>query len=184
MHSTRELVRLAEAEGWQVAAKERHRPVVRFLTVSPKRPPTPQPRRFCDPQTAFGKPEPKDDIRVWLPPRDSRDPKEWSEFREAVVQHAICISTRRDKTRKDITQEALARLDARSSAFGRWNDVLNGRVAMNLEDLAHLMLHVPDALPSQQDIVTLLQVAEGTIPPPPRHIWDEVDRCGDPAECP
>ena len=130
------------------------------------------PRRFCDPQEAFGTPSAP--ARLWRPPTGSTDPKDWSEFREAVLQHAICIAVRRHKNQHGVTQERLARLDDRSNAGPRWNALLNGRRLMTLEVVAFLPLHFPDALPARDAVTTLLAVAEKDKPAP--YGWDEVDR--------
>ena len=91
-----------------------------------------------------------------------------------MLQHAICIAVRRHKNEHGVSQERVARLDARSNAMNRWNAMLNGRTLMSLEDIAFLMLHFPDALPKREAVTTLLAVAENTAPPPSG--WDEVDR--------
>jgi len=130
------------------------------------------PRRFCAPVEAFGTPNAPE--RTWLPPTDSNDPKDWSEFREAVLQHAIYIAVRRHKNDQGMTQERLASLDDRSNSQPRWNAMLNGRRLMSLEDIAFLLLHFPEALPTASDVSTLLAVAEKTTAPPAD--WAEVDR--------
>lgn len=77
-----------------------------------------------------------------------------------MLPHAICIAVRRHKNQHGVTQERLARLDDRSNAGPRWNALLNGRRLMALEDVAFLMLHSPDALPTRDAVTTLPAVAE------------------------
>ena len=134
---------------------------------------SPVPRRFCDPASAFGDPSATE--RVWLPPVGSSAAEDWAEFREAVLQHAICIAVRRrNQQQRGLLIERLARLDDRSNAASRWNAMLEGRRLMSLEDLAFLLLHFPQVVPEWEAVTTLLTVAEKEEPPP--YGWDEVDR--------
>lgn len=131
----------------------------------------PVPRRFCDPVEAFGDPNALE--RTWLPPADAAQVREWLEFREAVLQHAICVAVRRHPQSR-LLRQRLVELDGRSNASARWNALLSGRRLMSLEDVAFLLLHVADALPERDAVSTLLAVAGKQLAPPPE--WAEVDR--------
>lgn len=130
----------------------------------------PKPNRFCEPTEAFGKMDAP--VRRWLLPQ-GEDPKRTAQFREAVIQHGICVTVRRFKNFESWTQERLARTDLRSGALTHWNAVLNGRVVMSFEDYAYLVRVLPDGLPSAGYLAALLQVAEGESVP---EDWAEVDR--------
>ena len=136
---------------------------------SPVAPPVP--RRFCDPAEAFGDPSAPE--RTWLPPADVTYAREWLEFQEAVLQHAVCVAVHRHPQYRLLWQR-LVGMDVRSNAGLRWNALLSGRRLMNLEDVASLLLHFPDALPERDAVRTLLAVAAKHVPPPPD--WAEVDR--------
>jgi hypothetical protein len=108
-----------------------------------------------------------------LPPVEAGHVREWLEFREAVLQHAVCAAVRRHPQYRLLWQR-LVEMDVRSNASLRWNALLSGRRLMNLEDVAFLLMHFPDALPKGDAVKTLLAVAGKDAEPPPG--WAEVDR--------
>ena len=127
-----------------------------------------QPRKWCDPSSAFGNPHA--DARAWRPPAD---PADLEEFRAAVIQHAIAISVRRAKNALKMTQRQLAAVDGRGQDALKWNRRLNGQQGLQMVDLSVILRAVPGALPSEADMQLLLDVAEKRIPPPSG--WAEVD---------
>jgi hypothetical protein len=124
----------------------------------------PVPRRFCDPVDAFGDPDAPH--RIWLPPVDSESARQWLEFREAVLQHALCIAVRRHERDHGVPRARLAQLDGRPNAESRWNAVLTGRRLMTMEDVALLLLHCPDAFPAPRAVAALLAAAGQSATPP------------------
>lgn len=90
-----------------------------------------------------------------------------------MVQHAIAISARRYKNFQRITQDALGRLDSRPDATNKWNARLNGRINMTMKDIAVLIKFLPESMPPEADIQTLLGVAEHGMTPPSG--WAEID---------
>ena len=101
-----------------------------------------------------------------VPSPDAGHVRGWLEFREAVLQHAVCAAVRRHPQYR-LLRQRLAESDGRSNASARWDAVLSGRRLMNLEDVACLLLHAPDALPERDAVSTLLAVAgkqAGTTP--------------------
>jgi len=108
-----------------------------------------------------------------LPPADAGHVREWLEFREAVLQHAVCVAVRRDPQYR-LLRQRLVEMDVRSNASLRWDALLSGRRLMALEDVAFLLLHFSGALPEGDAVKTLLAVAGKEVDPPPG--WAEVDR--------
>lgn len=95
------------------------------------------------------------------------------EFRAAVLQHAIAVSVRQYKNEHGVTQDALGRLDGRPDATNKWNARLNGRIGLTMKDLAVLVTFLPGALPAEDDMRLLLDVAEKRVSPP--EDWAEID---------
>lgn len=110
-----------------------------------------------------------------MPPL-SKDPVAVSKFRAAVMQNAIVLSVRGFKNLKGVAQEDLARRDLRSDASRMWNARLCGRTTLTAQDIATLMVLLPGAMPSEEAMRTLIDVAEGTMPRP--KFWDFPDTCG------
>ncbi|MCW2815653.1 MAG: hypothetical protein JWN84_3108 [Nocardioides sp.] len=95
------------------------------------------------------------------------------------MQNAIVLSVRGFKNLKGVVQEDLARRDMRSDASRMWNARLCGRTTLTAQDIATLMVMLPGAMPGEEAIRTMIDVAEGTMPRP--KFWDFPDSCGAPA---
>lgn len=131
------------------------------------------PRDWCVPKGSFGDPNALN--RHWEPPSSET---ELPLFRAAVVQHAIAVSVRRWKNAHGkMTQDQLATLDKADGRPGsnviEWNARLNGRRTITLADIAVIIRHLPEAMPTEDFISTLLRVAEKEMPRPTW--WSEVD---------
>ena len=103
---------------------------------------------------------------MWLPPDPNGDPLAVSKFRAAVMQNAIVLAVRGFKNLKGVPQEELARLDLRSDSMNMWNARLCGRANLTTQDIATLTVVLPGALPGEEAIRVLIDVAEGTMPRP------------------
>ena len=127
------------------------------------------PKHWCAPSRAFGSWRATE--RVWLVPEK---PSNLERFRAAVVQHAIAVAVRQHKTTEGVTQGQLSQFDGRGDAKSKWNARLNGRVTINVTDLAVLVRFLPGALPAEAEMKQLLDVAEGQLEPPLG--WGRPDR--------
>lgn len=124
-----------------------------------------EPRRWCDPPTAFGKIGVK---RMWRLP-DKEEPSEVAKFRAAAMQNVICVSIREAKNlerygrdgNKKLTQEALATLDKRPDGLKKWNAKLGGRMNLSLADLATLAIVLPGAVPPEYEVREFIDWLEG-----------------------
>lgn len=134
-----------------------------------------QPRDWCDPKESFGRltsprrggGEPvRVRRRVWDPPDPTRDPVAVSKFRAAVMQNVIVLAVREHKNLKGVPQEELARLDPRADSMNQWNARLCGRVNLTPQDMVTLMMLLPGAMPGEDAVRTMIDVAEGTMSRP------------------
>lgn len=141
------------------------------------------PQRWCEPPAAFGQLEVRGvpvTRRVWLPPR-SNDLVEVAKFRAAVMQNVICLHVRTAKNQatfgpegdRRLTQEQLAALDPRPDTQKRWNARLCGRTNLTTADIATLMVILPGAMPSEDEVRTFIDVAEKRIEPPQAWPWPD-----------
>lgn len=129
-----------------------------------------RPQQWCSPPEAFGHLDVQE--RVWLPPR-GHDLTEVAKFRAAVMQNVICLHVRKHKNltqhgrdgSKVMTQEQLAALDPRPDTQRRWNARLCGRANLTTADIATLLMILPDAMPSEQEIRMFIDVAEKRVVP-------------------
>ncbi len=132
---------------------------------------TSQPRDWCTPKESFGRLDATE--RVWLPPDPDGEPLLVSKFRAAVMQNAIVLAVRGHKNVEGVGQEGLARLDLRSDSMNMWNARLCGRANLTTQDIATLTMVLPGALPAEEAIRVMINVAEGTVPRP--KFWDFPD---------
>lgn len=135
---------------------------------------TSQPRDWCTPKESFGRLDAPE--RVWLPPDPEGDPVAVSKFRAAVMQNAVALSVRGFKNLKGVPQDELAGRDRRADAARMWNARLCGRVNLTAQDMATLMVILPGAMPSEEMVARLIEVAEGRVARP--KFWDFPDSCG------
>lgn len=156
------------------------------MTPSPSTQPTKRvsgPQRWCSPPEAFGQLEIRGEPiaeRTWLPP-SGNDLVEVAKFRAAVMQHVICLHVRKAKNaaqfgpngEQRLTQEQLAALDPRPDTQKRWNARLCGRANLTTADIATLMVILPGAMPSEDEVRTFIDVAEKRIEPPEWWRWPD-----------
>ncbi|NYD40027.1 hypothetical protein [Nocardioides panaciterrulae] len=136
------------------------------------------PQKWCSPPEAFG--QLNVSKRTWLPPKGN-DLVEVAKFRAAVMQHVICLRVRKAKNEETfgpdgqerLTQEQLAALDPRPDTQKRWNARLCGRANLTTADIATLMVILPGAMPSEDEVRTFIEVAEKRIEPPDWWRWPD-----------
>ena len=91
------------------------------------------------------------------------------------MQNAVAVSVRGFKNDSGVPQEELARRDLRADASRMWNARLCGRANLTAQDLATLMMVLPGAMPQEEAVRALIEVAEGTRPRP--KFWGWPDSC-------
>lgn len=153
------------------------------MTPASPRPKISGPQQWCSPPEAFGQLEVQGEKvteRTWLPPKGN-DLVEVAKFRAAVMQHVICLHVRKAKNEAQfgpegeqrLTQEQLAALDPRPDTQKRWNARLCGRANLTTADIATLMVILPGAMPSEDEVRTFIEVAEKRIEPPEWWRWPD-----------
>lgn len=140
------------------------------------------PQKWCSPPETFGQLKLPEEVveRTWLPPKGN-DLVEVAKFRAAVMQHVICVKVRKAKNEfmfgpdgeQRLTQEQLAALDPRPDTQKRWNARLCGRANLTTSDIATLMVILPGAMPSEDEVRTFIEVAEKRIEPPEWWRWPD-----------
>jgi hypothetical protein len=143
------------------------------------------PQKWCSPPGLFGQltlpdGEPIEDERTWLPPKGN-DLVEVAKFRAAVMQHVICLHVRKAKNEftfgpdgeQRLTQEQLALLDPRPDTQKRWNARLCGRANLTTADIATLMVILPGAMPSEEEVKMFMDIVEKRIDPPTWWRWPD-----------
>ena len=123
-----------------------------------------QPRDWCSPRESFGRLDATE--RMWSPPKSARDAVAVSKFRAAVMQNVIVLAVREHKNLHGVPQEELARRDPRTGSLKMWNARLCGRANLTTQDIATLMMVLPDAMPSEATVRRFIEVAEGSEAPP------------------
>ncbi|GIM63354.1 hypothetical protein Pve01_80230 [Planomonospora venezuelensis] len=142
------------------------------------------PQKWCSPPATFGQLTMPDgsriEARTWLPPKGS-DLVEVAKFRAAVFQNVICLHVRKAKNEfsfgpdgeQRLTQEQLAKLDPRPDTQKRWNARLCGRANLTTADMAQLMVILPGAMPSEEEVKMFIDIAEKRIERPDWWRWPD-----------
>lgn len=142
------------------------------------------PQKWCSPPETFGQLTMLDggpiEARTWLPPTGN-DLVEVAKFRAAVMQHVIALHVRKAKNEftfgpdgeQRLTQEQLAKLDPRPDTQKRWNARLCGRANLTTADIAQLMVILPGAMPSEEEVKMFMDIAEKRIEPPTWWRWPD-----------